>query len=435
MPDVPMAMKPVTPPQTLCVVGAGAEAADGIARAKDLGLHVVATDADPQAPGFAAADDRLLASTYDVEVTTAAVLDYHRRVRRVDGVMCIASDVPRTVAHVARAIGAPGISLEAAELASDKLAMKERFAERGVAIPAFAPVESAAALAGLAAERGLPLVVKPVDSRGARGVLRLTPEVDLDWAYAFARSHSPTRRVMVERFLEGPQVSTESIVVDGVAHTVGMSDRNYELLECYAPHMIENGGALPTRHGEPVREAIRELVQQAADALGIENGVVKGDIVVCDGVPHVIEVAARLSGGRFCSHEIPLSTGVDFVGQAIRVALGERPSPESLRPRFERGVAQRYLFPKPGRVVSVQGAAAAGQSPGVAWSQTRLAPGDVVGPIDSHPSRGGSVIACGESREQAIAQAIAAIEQVRVEVEPLTAGPTGPAERPNAALA
>lgn len=417
--------------RTVCIVGAGAEAADGIAVARRMGLHVLASDADPEAPGFALAHDRILASTYDVEATVAAVSDYHRCVRRIDGVLCIASDVPQTVAHVARSVGAPGLSPESAHLASDKLAMKERFAARGVEIPEFAPVSDARELGDLVARHGHPLVIKPVDSRGARGVLRLEPGIDLAWAWDFARRHSPTGRVMIERFLAGPQVSTESLVVDGTVHTVGMSDRNYEWMDRFAPHMIENGGALPTRHDETTRRAIHDLVARAAAALGIESGVVKGDVVVHEGVPHVIEVAARLSGGRFCTHEIPLATGVDFVRHAIRVALGEHPDPDELRPRFERGVAQRYLFPRPGRVVSVRGVADAGRRPGIAWSQVRLKPGDVVGPIDSHPARGGSVIACAENREEAVMQAVAAVRAIEVDVEPLNGGQpaasTGPA--------
>ena len=58
--------------------------------------------------------------------------------------------------------------------------------------------------------RGFPLVIKPVDSRGARGVLRLTEAVDLNWAYEFSASQSPSGRVMVEEFLDGQQISTES---------------------------------------------------------------------------------------------------------------------------------------------------------------------------------------------------------------------------------
>ena len=78
-------------------------------------------------------------------------------------------------------------------------------------------VGSAAELAALEG----PLIVKPVDSRGARGVIRLGAGVDPEWAFAAARAESPTGRVMAERFLDGPQVSTESLVIGGVAHTVG----------------------------------------------------------------------------------------------------------------------------------------------------------------------------------------------------------------------
>ena len=95
---------------------------------------------------------------------------------------------------------------------------------------------------------------------------------------------------------------------------------------------------------------------RAAAALGVTNGTVKGDIVVHNGEPYVIELAARLSGGFFCTREIPLNTGVDFIGAAIRIALGEPVAAEELSPRHFTPVIQRYAFPKPGRVVSIAGA-------------------------------------------------------------------------------
>ena len=67
-----------------------------------MGLHVVVSDGSPDAPGLAIADDTLIASTYDVEATVAAATRYHETVRPIDGVICIASDVPLTVAAVAR---------------------------------------------------------------------------------------------------------------------------------------------------------------------------------------------------------------------------------------------------------------------------------------------------------------------------------------------
>src|ERR1700759_4759096 len=143
---------------------------------------------------------------------------------------------------------------------------------------------------------------------------------------------------MVEQYLDGPQVSTESLVIDGVCHTPGFSDRNYEYLEKYAPFFVENGGGLPSHLPAGIQDKVRDRVGRAASAMGVRDGTVKGDIVVHKGEPYVIELAARLSGGFFCTREIPLNTSVDFIGCAIRVALGERVPLVELEPKRQQTV-------------------------------------------------------------------------------------------------
>jgi biotin carboxylase len=406
--------------KTLWLVAAGIEAVPGIERAKQMGLRVVASDGDPSAAGFVHADDRMVVSTYDIEATVAAAVQYHRVVCPIDGVMCIASDVPLTVASVAAGLGLPGITIESARLATDKLAMKRKLAADGIPVPWFCFIESADHLKSIVYEKGFPLVLKPVDSRGARGVLRLTEEVDLAWAYAKSVGYSPTGGVMVERFLPGPQISTESIVLDGLAYTPGFADRNYEYLERFAPHMIENGGDLPTYLNPETQQAVCQLVEQAAASMGIKNGVVKGDIVVSDNNPYVIEIAARLSGGYFCTHGIPLNTGVDLVGQAILLALGQKINPANLRPRYQRFVSQRYLFPSPGHVERIEGVEEVAKRPGIELCEVRVSVGDVVKPVDSHPRRAGVVIATGESRERAIERAESAVKDILIQTVSLS---------------
>ena len=380
-----------------------------------MGVHVVASDVNPNAPGFKIADDFIIADTYGIKETVDAAIHYHKTSRPIDGVICIASDVPLTVASVADALGLPGISIESAHLAADKLAMKRKFLADGVKTPYFSPVESENHLRLLVNKQGYPLVLKPVDSRGARGVLRLTPDIDLGWAYKLSHSHSPTGRVMVERFLDGPQVSTESILLDGVTYTVGFSDRNYEYLERYAPHIIENGGELPSCLSADVQDKCRRLVQQAASSMGVIKGVVKGDIVVHKMQPYIIELAARLSGGYFCTHEIPLNTGVDFVGQAIRLALGVELNPTDLIPKYQRGVAQRYLFPRPGKVIRISGIPKVAKRSGIAFCEVRVSRGDIIDPIDSHPARSGLVITTGNTRDQAIEHAMQVVNTIEIE--------------------
>jgi len=405
--------------RTLLIVSGGLEAVPGIRLAKDMGLYVVVSDMNLNAPGFAVADDHIIASTYDVEATVAAAQEYHRTVRPIDGVMCIASDVPLTVASVAAALDLPGIPVDVARLAMDKLAMKRKFAADAVPIPWFNSVESVDHLRQIAAKHGYPLVLKPVDSRGSRGVLRLTADVNLKWAYHLSLSYSPTGRVMVEQFLAGPQVSTESIMLDGVAYTPGFSDRNYEYLERYAPHIIENGGDLPSHLPEETQQAVRDLIQQAAISMGIQDGVVKGDIVVHDGKPYVIELAARLSGGYFCTHEIPLNTGVDMIRAVIQLSLGEHVEPDGLQPKFNRCVSQRWLFPRPGRVVSITGVDQARQVHGVAEVIIEVQPGDIINSPSDSNAAAGTVIAAADTRDEALARVAEAMNSITVGTEPL----------------
>lgn len=412
--------------RTLLVVAGGTEAVAGIERAREMGLHVVVSDGSADAPGLAAADDTLIASTYDVEATVAAATRYHETVRPIDGVICIASDVPLTVAAVADALGLPGVPVATALLATDKLAMKDRLAADAIALPWYAPLDGVAALRALMDSEGPALVIKPVDSRGARGVIKLDAGSDLDWAYAEAHAHSPTGRVMAERYLAGPQISTESIVVDGVAHTIGLADRNYEQLDRFAPFMIEDGGELPSRLPAGDQAEICALVQRATQSLGVRDGVVKGDIVLHEGSPTVIEVALRLSGGYLCTYEIPLSTGVDFVGHAIRVALGEAPTAKELTARRAVGVAQRWLFPEPGRVSSIEGVAEVSARPEVALCEVRVSVGSIVGPVHSHPARAGVVIATGSTRQAAVRAAQDAIASIEIVTEPAVAASAGP---------
>ncbi|HEX2590250.1 MAG TPA: ATP-grasp domain-containing protein [Rhizomicrobium sp.] len=400
--------------KSILIVSGGIEAADAARRAKEMGYTVVVSDRDPEAPGFAYADSCIIADVYSPDETAAAAERYNRKVRRIDGVICVAADAPMTVAAVNERLGLPGISMETAEIACDKLRMKERFAERGVPVPWFAEVHTPQELQRIAVERGSNLVIKPADSRGSRGVQRVAQVQDLTKAFMLARSHSPTERVMVEQYLEGPQVSTESVVVNGQCFTPGFSDRNYEYLDRYAPFFIENGGDLPSHLPNDIQTKVKDVVARAAAALGVKNGTVKGDIVVHNGEPYVIELAARLSGGFFCTREIPLNTGVDFIGAAIKVALGEPVDPADLEPKHQHAVIQRYAFPNPGQVVSVGGDDEARKVDGVSEVVITAKPGDVIPPAGDKRPSAAMVLTTGATREAALTAANDALARLKI---------------------
>jgi len=404
--------------RTILIISAGIEAVSAIKLAKSMGLYVIVSDGSKSAPGLLIADDYFISSTYDIKQTVFLAKKYHENIRPIDGVICVASDVPLTVASVALELGIPGIPISAAKLAMDKLEMKKWFYKDGLPVPWFSPVESVNELRNFVYQTPYQIVIKPVDSRGSRGVLLLNKDLDLSEAYQKSHGYSPTGRVMVERFLSGPQVSTESLVINGEVYTPGFADRNYDMMEKFSPIIIENGGNLPSLLDINIKQATYALLDKAASSMGIYNGVIKGDIVIHNGKPYLIEIAARLSGGYFCTHKIPMNTGVDLVGAAIRQCLGEKINPNSLKPIFDQPIAERYWFPEPGVVISIDGKEKYINHPDVIFLDIRVQPGDRINSIDSHLSRAGLVITKGESVELAIQLAEEVIKGITIKTNP-----------------
>jgi len=364
--------------KTLVLIGAGVESVAIIRRAKAMGLRTVVVDGNPQAPGFAAADVRVVQSTYDADGVVEALQD----VGPLDGVLCAATDTPVTAASVAAAFSLPGLPVSVAALGADKIKMKRWLIAAGIPTARGARVDSVESLEFVWMNMRGDAVVKPADSRGARGVLRLSAEVDTEWAFKTAAAESPSGQVLVEEWLEGPQQSTEALLLsDGTSLSL-MLDRNYSRLAEFAPFIIEDGADGPTRLPPEQADQVQGLfVRAARSVVGRHPCTVKGDMVLTPEGPKVIELALRLSGGYSCTEMFPRMTGIDFVGAAIRLALGEDVKPEEVQPTRHRGVAIRYVIP----------------------------PG-----CKSHPERGGHVIADGASREEAIglAEAMVALGEV-----------------------
>jgi len=401
--------------KTLLIISGGIEAVPGIQLAKEMGLYVVVSDGDPIAPGFEYADDTIIASTYDVNETVQKAKQYHETVRKIDGVMCIGSDVPLTVASVSKELSLPGIPVEVAELAMDKIAMKIFFKTAGLPIPDFIEIHGYDELANTVENWGYPIVIKPVDSRGARGVLKLTEKVDLQWAWNHSKKNSPTGRVMLEKYLEGPQISTEAIIVNGIGYPIGFSDRNYEFEDKFSPFIIENGGEFPSKLAPNDQDSISEMAINAGLSMGITNGIAKGDMVLTKNGPKVIEIAARLSGGWFSTDQIPLGLGIDLIGSAIKLALDEKINEKELLPKYHKGVAIRYFFPKPGIVKEIN---ISKKYENVNWIhrvKVFVEPGDKIEEVTNHTKRAGFVITTGKTCEIAVERAINFANSVRID--------------------
>lgn len=234
----------ITKAKNLLLLGASSDQIFAIKTAKAMGHHVIVVDGNPKSPGFLMADQYAVVSTRDLPALKAFVDELNIPVH---GVAVMGSDISQYVSALAEYLSVPCIPLKAAKIATNKLLMKECFAEKGIAIPWFSAVDSFEHLCELVVERGFPLVLKPVDRSGARGVFLLKEGVDLETLYRCSLQESFSGQLIIEEYLEGPQISTETLFYQGKGHTIGFVDRNYEMLDVFAPYIIENGGWQPSR--------------------------------------------------------------------------------------------------------------------------------------------------------------------------------------------
>jgi biotin carboxylase len=397
-----VAGRPGTRGTRLLVLGAGPAQLGLLRAARGRGLETIAVDGDPGAVGFELAWKRALLSSED-----EPDIDRLARAESVDGLISPGADWPVGIAaRIAARLGLPHpIDPATAALATSKQRQRARLAEAGV------PQPESRAIAGF--EEGLPVpcVVKAPDRQGQRGLTLVRSRDELPRAIEEAVAASRNGSALVEELVEGPEVTVNAFSVDGRFVPLTVTDR----LTADPPAFgVALAHAWPSEHDvEPAVEAARA----AAEALGVRGGPTYTQVRLGAGGPRVVELAARLGGG----HDAELceaALGVDLNGLALEVALGDRPGDSLLRRHPRRGACVVFLVAPEGELVVTHGVEEAQAAEGVLDVLPYRRPGHVFGPLRRGPDRAGAVLAVGESRDDALANARRAAGLVRFEVAP-----------------
>ncbi len=393
----------------IMILGASILQLPAIRKAKEMGLEVVAVDMNPEAIGFAEADIHLVISTIDIPKVVEAAKEY-----RVDGVMTLASDMPmRTVAAVAKELGLVGIDADTAVKATNKAIMRQALHEHGVPVPRFFKVADHTEYRQAVAQFTVPFIVKPADNSGSRGIYLVnnpTDDTEIEAAYTHCRPHSRGGDVVVEEYMRGPEVSVETLTVDGSCHVIQITDK----LTTGAPHFVEMGHSQPTSLPVDVAERIREVAIAANKAIGIQSGPSHTEIIVTEEGPKIVELGARLGGDCITTHLVPLSTGIDMVESCIRIALGEKPD---ITPKCQKGSAIRYFPQTAGTIRAINGIGDAEKIDGVQQISVVHGVGETVTAITDSASRMGFVIAQSADAKRAVAVCDEALARIGVDIQ------------------
>ena len=358
-----------------------------ISRAKKMGLYTVGIDPCEDATCREDVDGFEVVGGQDYKGTCAVVEKYC-----IDAIVTAATDKPLVMmARIAQKYGFPFYSVETAQWSTDKFQMKQRFLEGGVSCAKGRLVKSVEETSDMV----YPVIVKPRDNSGSRGVKLCRTKEELELSMAEALEYSKLDSVLVEEFIEGPEYSIEGLHYDGKSEVIQFTEKKTTEF----PYNVELGHIQPANISEENKQKIREIVAKIGKALKFENCPSHTELKINERGIFVIETSPRLGGDYITSTLTPLSTGINMEDQLLHIALGETVDTQTGRVEKASGVC--FLNLPCGKVTAIDPAINEVCTwPNVYSFATSLKVGDGIHPITSSLNRYGQFIVKGETRKE-----------------------------------
>ena len=297
-----------------------------IRKIQEMGHEAIALDGNPDCDARGLPDKFYHCNTTDKE----GVLKIAKE-EEIDAILTYASDVAApTVSYVAEELGLPCNPLDAVNIMTDKTLTRQFMIAHGFNVPKYKEVLNLEEAYAAIREIGLPVIVKPVDGSGSRGVSKiespnnapsLLREESLATAFNFARDNSKSKRVIIEEFIvkKGYQVDADCFMYDGKLTFFHAMDQHQDPIAPYSPIGI----SAPSVESKEKTEIAHQEVQRFLSLLGMRFGEYNVEYVFDnDNRLYIIEIGPR-SGGNLIPDVILESSGLDLRELSIRASLGE----------------------------------------------------------------------------------------------------------------
>ena len=321
--------------KNLAIIGASYLQLPLIETAKTMGFvtHVFAWAADDV--GERAAD-----YFYPISIVEVDQITEKCREIGICGICSIASDLASiTVNYVANKLGLVGNSMDSTKKSTNKHLMRLAFEQNGDPSPKSILVDSSTDLSTL--NLCYPVIVKPTDRSGSRGICKLESGDGLLEAVKYAIDEGFEKKALIEEFAEGQEYSVEGISYRGEHHILAITLK----YTTGAPNFIETGHLEPAPIDIETFKSIKETIIHALNSLGLENGASHSEIKISkDGIVKIIEIGGRMGGDCIGSDLVRYSTGIDYVRAVIQIACGEKPDLTPLSVGVP--VSSHYIFTK-----------------------------------------------------------------------------------------
>ena len=300
--------------KNLAIIGASYLQLPLIEKAKKMGYttHVFAWAANDV--GEKAAD-----RFYPISVKEVDAITEKCREIGICGICSIATDFGNyAVNYIADKLGLPGNSMDCTLKSTNKHLMRKAFEENGDPSPYSVIVDENTDLSAI--KLTYPIIVKPTDRSGSRGVEKVENVSGVSKALERACSESFQKKAIIEEFVDGREISVESISFAGQHYVLQITDK----VTTEAPFFVELEHHQPSSLPEDIKSQVKKIVLHALDALHIQYGASHSELKITEDKDiRVIEIGARMGGDFIGSDLVKLSTGYDFLKGVIEVALGD----------------------------------------------------------------------------------------------------------------
>ena len=281
---------------------------------------------------------------YPISITDQdAILEKCRKIKP-SAICSIASDLATlTVNYVAETLNLPCNPTSILEQCTNKFEMRKALLKHGVKTPKFVKVSNDDTNYTEAIfDFQFPVIVKPTDRSGSRGITKVNSPKDISLAVKVAQKESFAHQAIVEEFIEGDEYSCECITQNGKHHFLAFTKK----YTTNAPHFIETGHIEPSDIPEDLQPTIKQEIFKALDALNIKNSASHTEFKIDQhGNFGIIEIGARMGGDCIGSDLVKLSTGNDFVKMVIDVALKNKLHLKE-KPKHDFSIVKFILSPK-----------------------------------------------------------------------------------------
>ena len=377
----------------LQILGGGNNQLNAIKRVRQMGHEVVLVDYFDNPPGKRYANFHEVASTFDI----GANIDIGKRYS-IDGIMTIGTDQPiYTAARVAEELELPSfLNVPTALAVTNKRVMKKILKDNNIPTANYRLVDKSFKKnqpLGLK----FPLVLKPLDSQGQRGVYKLNSPQEVEDNIPSTLSFSREEEALLEEFYPSDEITISSWVKEGKAYILTITDRGIFQRDKHIGICFSHD--FPSKHIGRYSE-IKEINENITQAFNIKNGPLYVQMLVGEEGIIVNEIACRI-GGAYEDIFIPYLTGVDILGLVIDNSLGIRRSPNiKTRPLdIKKHLSVQLFFAHPGKVKEVTPIEELLKLPGVIHMGYNVSPGSTIEKIKNATARAGYIIITGDSRE------------------------------------